>query len=550
MLERLWQWVVHLFDSYINFNSLPISQMFANAKEETADLRRVHRLVHMYDAATIRHPFTEWVLLQRRSLSMKDFCNLFCSQNEASYLSVMSNSKCIWVNDHAFVRYYSKYTESSRFNIETQNMDRSLPPILQRISYVLILKRNDDEEYYFHIHALNHDAADACIQFLLSLEDTYFSNLMVSRRHLQYYSSPAGADQQSKHRFDAFYNLELSCEQQRTIVALSKRILLCHCRFRDGGAVVLEELRGTSGTDFVPFDLYLEGDCPFDNNHWEVFLTLLSEERRLVNKMDLRGFTPRASCRTSELAFARVGDLIFRENLDDSFSFKIIRSVLCGRSPDSLDFKGFDNLDSWHGFGRALASSECQLKRLKLYDFDAERDQATFDESTVAAELADILCHALTQNNSLVELAVDFSVTMTREDFWRVLQCVGNHTTLRTVTFGDCDAWSGVDRKVLTEVWVDILTRNRTIHYVHFDDELYDEQVFTGYVHPQLMRNKYLTLIRRSQQMQDVLSRAYFIGRWIEEAAEELSSPQITFMLLRMNTDVISSYRGSQYKLM
>ena len=99
------------------------------------------------------------------------------------------------------------------------------PPTLQQIYYVLILKRNG-KEFYFHVHASNQDAADSCIQLLFALEDTYFSTCMVSRRHLQYYSSPARADQQGHHRFDAFYNIEFSSELQRTM-SLCRSAFFC-----------------------------------------------------------------------------------------------------------------------------------------------------------------------------------------------------------------------------------------------------------------------------------------------------------------------------------
>jgi hypothetical protein len=513
--------------------------------EESAEIRPAHKLKNLHDASrTSSYHFTEWIL-QRRPVSMKALCLFFNQNGNNSTLRPIDN-KYIWVNNHALVRYYSPNTDPSSYLLETRGIDHNLPPALQRISYVIILKRNKEEkEYFFHVHALSQDAADACLQLLCSLEDTYFSNMMVSRQHLRYYSTPGGADQQEKYRFDAFYNIECSGALQRTMAASSKRMLLCQCYFRDGGAAVLEELR-TVGPDFVPFDLYLEGGCPFDKRNWEEFLILLSEEKKLVNKLDLRGFSPRRSLPTSKLAFARVGYLIFRDHLEDTCGIKIIESVQCGESPDGLDFKGFDSVSRWDAFCRSLASSQCRLKRLKLYDFDAARDHA-LDENTLTTRLIEPLCHALTHNNSLVELAIDFSITMTRDDFLRVLRSVKNHKALRTISFQDCNAWLRADRIMLTEEWVDILRQNRTIQNVHFDDELYDEEIFAELVQPHLVRNKYMTLIHRSQQMHDVRSRAYFVGRWIEEAVEDFSSPHITFMLLRTNTDVISSYRDSYH---
>ncbi|GAX17568.1 hypothetical protein FisN_18Lh219 [Fistulifera solaris] len=514
--------------------------------KESAEIQLAHKLKDLYDAPrTSSYQFTEWIL-QRRPVSMKAFCLSF-NQNESNSLLKPIDNKYIWVNDEAFVRYYSPNTDPSSYLLETRGIDHNLPPALQRISYVIILKRNKEEtEYYFHVHALSRDAADACLQLLCSLKDTYFSNMMVSNQHLRYYSSPGGADQTEKYRFDAFYNIEFSGALQRTMAALSKRIFLCRCYFRDGGAEVLDVLRAT-GPDFVPFDLYLEGGCPFDKKHWEEFLILLSKEKTLVNKLDLRGFSPRRSLPTSELAFARVGNLIFRDHLEDTCGIKVIESVQCGRSPDGLDFKGFDSVQEWDTFCRSLASAQCRLKRLKLYDFDAERDHA-LDENTLTARLIESLCHALNNNNSLVELAIDFSINMIRDDFLRVMRSVKNHKALRTISFQDCNAWSRADRIVLTEEWVDILRHNGTIQNVLCDDELYDEQLFEELVQPQLLRNKYMTLIHRSQQMHDVRSRAYFVGRWIEESAGDLFSPHITFMLLRMNTDVLLSYRNSYHK--
>lgn len=502
-------------------------------------LERVHKLPN-----AAPHEFTEWAL-RRRPSSVKAFCDLFRqpSSDGDSISRQPMNNRYIWVNDNALVRYYSKYTEDSSHSIERQGMDYQFPPSLQRISYIFILK--NEEEYCLHIHAFTQDAADECVSFLCSLEDSYFSNAMVSPKYLPYFSSPAGADQHSQYRFDAFYNMDFSCEQQHVIVASSKRILLCHCRFRDGGAAVLDALRA-AGRNFPLIDLYMEGDSPFDNDHWVEFMTLLSE-KRLVNKLDLRGFAPRPSCRTSDLAVARVGNLIVRDSLDDECRLKIIESVYSGTSPDGLDFKGFDSLQMWKAFGDALASPYCRLKRLKLYDFDAEHDHFAYDESFIVTELGDSLCRGLLGNQSLVELAIGFTV-MDCQGFLRIIKLLENHPTLRSISFGDCNDWSrDCDLKVFTEAWSDTLQRNRTIQYIEFDDELYDERVFNKCVLPQLLRNRYMTLIQRSQRMHDAQRRAFFVGKWVEESVEEHSSPSITFMLLRMNTDIIASHLNQKY---
>jgi hypothetical protein len=44
------------------------------------------------------------------------------------------------------------------------------------------------------------------------------------------------------------------------------------------------------------------------------------------------------------------------------------------------------------------------------------------------------------------------------------------------------------------------------------------------------------------------LSRAFFVGIWIQEALEEHASPPITCMLLRMNADIISTYLDEKYR--
>ena len=185
----------------------------------------------------------------------------------------------------------------------------------------------------------------------------------------------------------------------------------------------------------MPFHLYLEGDCPFDNSNWEEFLTLLSEERKFVNTFDLSLFTPRPSCRTSELAFARVGDLIFNEKLDDSCRLKIFESVGCGTGPDGLDFKGLGRLHIWEALCTSLASPKCQLKLLRVYDFETGRDHAVQQDGiSLAGALADSLCRALSHNNSLIDLNIGFSV-MTGEDCVRIVRCIEHHKTLSTISF-------------------------------------------------------------------------------------------------------------------
>jgi hypothetical protein len=244
--------------------------------EESANLRRVDKLVHLYDA-TPTHAFTEWAL-KRRPLSMKAFCDLFLEKDSGIFKGLMNHRKYIWVNEDAVVRYYSKYTESDTYYINVEGNDVNLPLVLQHIYCVLILERTG-RELYFHVHALHQDAADKAIEYLLSLEDNHFSKLKVSRRHLQYYSLPLTTSRRRRnHRFDAFYNLELTNEQQRMIMTLSKRILLHDCSFHDGGAAVLNRLQEV-GADFVPVDLHIEGHSPFDNVHWAISRPLVKQEK-------------------------------------------------------------------------------------------------------------------------------------------------------------------------------------------------------------------------------------------------------------------------------
>jgi hypothetical protein len=215
---------------------------------------------------------------------------------------------------------------------------------------------------------------------------------------------------------------------------------------------------------------------------------------------------------------------------------------------DGLDFSKLDSLQTWDALCKSLASPDCQLKRLKIHDFDSERYNADHDEASVASALTKSLCYGLSRNESLVELDIGFAA-MTRNNFLRILQCIEHHKTLRAISLWAPDEWSeGFDPKLFTRAWGEILKRNQTILFVRFDEDLYNERIFERHVIPHLIRNEYFMLIGRSQQMKDSLSRAFFVGNWIQEAVEEHASPPITYMLIRMNADIISIYLDEKYR--
>ncbi len=328
-----------------------------------ATLRRIVDGRFPVDDASPKHISLTDLNPHHRPLSMLSFCNLFRYRMDDTPLTFsMSSNRYIWVNYDAFVRYDGKYASSSQ--VEKECKERGFVPSLQQFTYILILGSEDDE-LYFYIHAVDKDAADSCLEFLFSLEDTYFARLLVSRQHSPYYSLPSRTQKRSAHRINPFYELELTCAQQRMIVAASKRTLLTDCRFCDGGTAILTVLLET-GLDFEPVDLYMEGDCPFDDNCWNQFLNLLVGEKKLVKKLDISKLTLRPTCRTTELASARVTTLSFGEKLGIWFRYEIIESIRGGNSPEGLDFVGLDSRREWDDLCKSLASPQCQLKRLKI----------------------------------------------------------------------------------------------------------------------------------------------------------------------------------------
>lgn len=400
----------------------------------------------------------------------------------------------------------------------------------------------------FSVHSTSIEDALICLNTLLELEDSHFTEVIIScpLKLARNTSCPFHRRQienllRIKDRRVTLSRMLINEPQCRLLFSSRESILLgfdC-CQFEDSGLALVDYARRGMFHQ-SNMDLFFSGCIPFSEIHWISFLDMIKTTARNT-KLSLSCVSlGRKSC--NELS--KFKELQLQSCYMKDGGRKIALSVAHGLGPRSLslsDGQHFSSLsvsnpcDSVHLCQQiiaALPTERCSLENLSLTGTFVHR----FD-------LQYFLCKAVHANQSLVCLSLcNFELS---NDLWLLLlQAVASHRRLQKLEFKDIRISdhdkSGQDER--TECLVKVLAVNYTLEFVSFDPDMFDSFAWKQSILPRLTRNKYRRFFAKLHGTEKDEARAALVGASL---ARVLTNPSLTYLLLSMSIDTLSVFSAS-----
>jgi hypothetical protein len=308
--------------------------------------------------------------------TMKDFVDLLRSEN------------IIWIAEHGAFVYLTR---------------RDFPELLesyQEFRFKMELLDNTNYEWaQINIHASTTQNAIACFEFLVGLQDNYYTHIDIRQNN---HDDPGDRTciltthqlvkmLQNSNRSPGFWHMVFRAEHCRVLATcgMKEELKFYSCSCEDGGARFVQSYAEGNGPSKVSFRTRL----PFNREHWALFLRQRNPPEYV--RLSYMSFNLESSRLFAAAPFQCV-ELLGCDLEDEGES--LIESVRTGLGPQGLSFldmKPFTTVDRWISFMNALKENSCSLKLLKIRS--TRRDNA---------EILQALADALLENNGLVELSV------------------------------------------------------------------------------------------------------------------------------------------------
>jgi hypothetical protein len=397
---------------------------------------------------------------------------------------------------------------------------------------------------WLYVFASTLQEAIECLELLVGLDDTLFQDLIIGRHDDEYadYSECPLTNtllekilQHPSKRKIIFEGMSFSANQS-SVLAVSPRtyIGLDSCMFEeDGGEQFLATFKTRQEKGLSPLTLHISGTgeeemlLPFYD---EVFAELVKErlDSLLLHFVHLESVILCKALAEAELPYLELTSC----ELGDKGS-ALIEAIKNGRGPKGLGLDGyeddcdlFDNIDS---FMNALRGNT-YIEKLHFFSGAGHRN---IPEALPAALLE---CKALSH--------LTFSCcTFGNQGSWRKLMAaVSKHPSLQRLEFDDhdyaLDECSYTKRK-RTRAVANMLSVNKLIDEIPFNDNTFDRGVWEALVVPRLDCNAYRKRFIPIQTIDDASTRAVVMAIAL---ARVRSKPWLVSMLLSLNQDIICSY--------
>jgi hypothetical protein len=300
------------------------------------------------------------------------------------------------------------------------------------------------------------------------------------------------------------------------------------CQFQDEGAAFVEASAARQDKTLGPAKLRLYGKLIFDDRNWALFLSQHKLECLDISCVDLNS---EVSCRALATVNVRCLTLGCKCNLEDG-GVALVESVRQGRGPKELLFRPanpFDSSERLVTFMNALRGNT-NLERLEL---------PLNDDCKV---LPPALAAVLRENKGLVQLTVFFYM-LDVVDWTELLEAISIHPSLRSLSLivfrGHIDP---MKRREVTKAVADMLSVNKRVEVMSFDDSEFDKDDWNMNVFPRLECNLYRKRFPSIQKIEEASTRAAVLVRALAKFA---SKPHLVLMLLNQNHDIVSSYLDS-----
>jgi hypothetical protein len=217
----------------------------------------------------------------------------------------------------------------------------------------------------------------------------------------------------------------------------------------------------------------------------------------------------------------------------------LVESIREGRGPKGLFLVTYDededdeDEDHWYPFDSSerfvsllnAIRGNTYLESLHLSDFD-------FHEERVL----DALAAALFENEGLVYLGL-LNCRFDESGFCKVLRAISTHLSLRTLNFTDIG--HDMDGTEATEEVAKILSNNDQLEEIRITSYYFDSAAWDKLVTPRLEYNIYRKLFPPIQNIRAPSTRAAVMARALSHLSNR---PSPAFMLLRQNSDILSTY--------
>ncbi|GAX18009.1 hypothetical protein FisN_18Hh222 [Fistulifera solaris] len=513
------------------------------APEVQPVLQAVEKLRHLPRQKL--HIFQEFQLT--RSLeSVKDFLQLFQFSDDKVPKQEYDAFRYIWINSNAFVRYF--HIEQCGIEKSVMRLDDSFPAVYQNVIYSVVLQTTEGKEYQIDVHASSYIAAAEFLSLICRLSDDWCSSLSMSC-YFQIKLCPLSEEdiralRSNDIRETVFRFFVFNPKQAAALVSSPSSLCLHDCSCSDGGASMVHSLRLLKEPFHIP-KITIRTQKPFDEENWNLFLGILAD-RKIVHHLNLTAYDTAAWSSNVLLSQVQVKDLSLTGNAFEDCKLPLIESIRTGVGPLGIHMDGFGTLAMWKSFGEALRSPECVLQRLTLYKWDVvDAHDTGFDRKMLQAKLISFVKDGLLKNQSLID--IDFSFAEVFDgDLEMIFDGVRHHKALTKMTLTtriasqDADAFESVPRTIALG---HMLENNKMIRDVNLDECLYDKFVWRKVVEPMKERNGVLGFMKKFHNIPDEMIRAWFLCSLLEK-----KSNTVVYMLLKMNSDVLSIYVGRRSK--
>jgi hypothetical protein len=450
--------------------------------------------------------------------TLKEFVDYFKKDDDTYDLN-----QAIWICDGAFVRVGSLRPGGNE-----------IPGEYNEVRYLLSL-----DDCHLMIHSKTLDKAMSCLDFLFGLSDSHFETLVIRDLDAIQYGRtlccPLTNPLLEKHilqntkRENQFSYMVFTPDQSRILATTGTRtnIGFASCKF-DEEAAFAQACAERQDEELGPKNLSFRWSLPFDEEN-----LVASMDRLKLESLELCGIelSTEECCRavsTAELQHLELDAC----GLRGDGGAALVESVREGRGPKELCLRGgidlFDATETFRAFLHALGGNT-HLERLDLEGFEFHDD------------VGQAFATGLGENGGLMHLGVSNMDDLDERFFDELMGAVAKHPLLRTLVFEGIGSERHPQRAALSEAVSEMLSRNKQVEEISFDEYAFDPVVWEKLVAPKLECNVYRKRFDAILKISDDSVRAQVVVRAL---ACVKSKPSLVNMLLTSNRDIISSYIG------
>jgi hypothetical protein len=452
--------------------------------------------------------------------SLKAFADQFLKED-----GTYDDDRLIWTSENSFVRVGEDWNR------------RHLPGVYGKCRFALRLT-SDSHNLPLSIHSTTLENAMSCLELLVGLHDDHFEQMKLCYRGEYEEDEPPifpltcrllqKMMLQNAKRKNVFICMTFTPDQSRTLATsgTGTDIELNQCKFEDDGEAFLEALVARADPQTGLAKLSIVFCHPFAEGILVLFLHLLK-----CLSLQLSHLESEEACRAVAQAELQYLKLRWCKLGDGGAS--LVESIREGHGPKGLGLHKSESENGWYPFDSSerfisflnALRGNSHLERLVVSNFD-------FHEEGIL----DALAAALFENEGLVHLALS-GRHLDKTCFCKLMRAISAHSSLRTLGLTGIEL--DMDETEATEEVANMLSVNTQLEEISIDKDDNDSVAWHKLVTPRLEYNIYCKRFPPIQNLRVPSTRAAIMARVLSHVSNR---PSPAFMLLRQNSDILSSY--------